>query len=150
MKKAAHYLNPKRNTKRKSISHSKREVQSKVAETDVLLEELEDDGVVVDRPTTRSECPVERPCPFVGCRYHLYLDITDTGNIKYNFYGIDPWELTPSCALDVADAGGSGLRSLTDIGRYMGLTRERVRQIEKSALENLKPHTDGSKDWNGD
>ncbi len=139
MKKASHFLNPKRNTKRKSISYSKREVEKERARTELTLEQLVDEGISIDRPKTRSECPVQRPCPFVGCRYHLYLDITDTGNIKFNFYGIEPWELKTSCALDVADNNSSGnLLSLTDIGRHMGLTRERVRQIEKTALKKLQ------------
>lgn len=147
LKKANHFLNPKRNSIRKSVSHSKREVSSARVATELTLDQLISEGVRVERPSFRNECPVERPCPFVGCRYHLYLDITDTGNIKYNFWPIEPWELKTSCALDVADLNSSGLLSLTDVGRYMGLTRERVRQIEKEGLEKLKAHTGNDHEW---
>lgn len=138
MKKAEDFLDPKKKSSRKSISHSKTEVRNKRVATQFILENLEDEGINTKRPTQRGECPVKRPCPFVGCKYHLYLDITDTGSIKYNFYDIEPWELTPTCALDIADDGGDELLSLTDIGEYIGLTRERVRQIEKQAIRKLK------------
>lgn len=150
MKKAANFLNPKRDSKRKSVNHSKKEVQAARPSTELTLEMLIDEGVRTARPRFRNECPVQRPCPFVGCRYHLYLDITETGNIKYNFYGIEPWELKTSCALDVADENSQDLLSLTDIGRYMGLTRERVRQIEKDALERLKQFTGDMNEWDED
>jgi RNA polymerase sigma factor (sigma-70 family) len=35
---------------------------------------------------------------------------------------------------------GGGGRSLQQIGRELGVTRERVRQIERSAMKRLKPH----------
>ncbi len=39
------------------------------------------------RPMARSECSqgeyADRPCPFVSCKYHLYLDVSErTGAIK--------------------------------------------------------------------
>lgn len=115
-------------------------------EADLTIEKLKEEGIRTSRPTCRQECPVVRPCPFVGCRYHLYLDITDGGNIKYNFYGIEPWDMQFSCALDLADSGELGL---TQIGHVMGLTRERVRQIEKDALAKLGAYVsqDGLWDW---
>lgn len=39
-----------------------------------------------------------------------------------------------SCALDVAE---SGEMTLEEVGALMNLTRERIRQIEKSALRKL-------------
>lgn len=100
------------------------------------------------RPTCRGDCAqVERPCPFVGCRHHLYLDVNEaTGSIKLNFPDIEPWELEESCALDLADAGGL---TLEDVGEVMNLTRERIRQIELEGLERLRrcvplrEHADG-------
>lgn len=89
-----------------------------------------------ERPRTRSECAGgPRPCPHVGCKHHLYLDVSPrTGAIKLNFPDLEPWELPQTCALDVADAGGA---TLEDVGAIMNLTRERVRQLEIVALARL-------------
>jgi hypothetical protein len=87
------------------------------------------------RPTTRGECERgERPCPFVSCQYHLYLDVSSHGSIKLNFPDLEPWEIPVTCALDVASDGGV---SLERIGSLINLTRERVRQLEESALRKL-------------
>lgn len=88
------------------------------------------------RPRTRAECAnVPRPCPYVSCRYHLYLDITFAGGIKYNHPEREPDELTESCALDVADRGGD---SLERVGELLNITHERVRQIEERAKARLR------------
>ena len=89
-----------------------------------------------DRPHTRADCSdAERPCPFVSCKHHLYLDVNpETGSIKLNFPGLNPWELTETCALDIASRGGV---VLGDVGRVMNLTRERIRQLEMMAMENM-------------
>ena len=42
--------------------------------------------------------------------------------------------MVETCALDVADRGRS---SLDEIGQLMGLTRERIRQIEVVALRKM-------------
>lgn len=89
----------------------------------------------VPRPRTRAECAaIEGPCPWVGCRHHLYLDVLPSGNIKLNFPDLEPDELEVSCALDVADVGGV---SLEQAGAYMNLTRERARQVQESGLGKL-------------
>ena len=64
--------------------------------------------VDIPRPTSREECRGEaRPCPWVACKHHLYLDINpETGSIKINFPDLEPWELKHTCALDVAERGG--------------------------------------------
>ena len=89
------------------------------------------------RPQNRSECAAgPRPCPFVACKHHLYLDINPrTGSIKINFPDLEPWELQHTCALDVADNGGL---TLEEIGLITNLTRERVRQVEVRGLLTLK------------
>jgi hypothetical protein len=91
----------------------------------------------VERPTTRSQCEEGmRPCPFVACKHHLYLDINPrTGSIKINFPDLEPWELQHTCALDVADNGGL---TLEEIGLITNLTRERVRQVEVRGLLTLR------------
>ncbi len=93
------------------------------------------------RPTQRSECiDGPRPCPFISCKYHLYLDVSPrTGSIKLNFPDLEVWEMSACCALDVADAGGT---TLEDVGSIMNLTRERIRQLEVKALDRLEALAD--------
>lgn len=96
--------------------------------------------VEIVRPETRGECQhgahAERPCPFVSCKHHLYLDVNDrTGSIKLNFPDLEVWELPETCALDIADRGGI---TLEEVGEIMNLTRERIRQLETRGLAKLK------------
>jgi hypothetical protein len=89
------------------------------------------------RPTSRSEClRGPRPCPFVGCRYNLYLDVWSNGNIKLNFPDLEPGEIPPhsSCALDVA---GDGPQTLDRVAEVLNVTRERLRQLQEQALARL-------------
>lgn len=89
------------------------------------------------RPRTRAACEGgERPCPYLSCRHHLYLDINQsTGSIKFNFPGLDVDEIGATCALDVADRGGV---TLEEIATAMNVTRERVRQMEGRALSRFR------------
>jgi hypothetical protein len=89
-----------------------------------------------ERPVVRADCVGgERPCPFVSCQHHLYLDVSArTGAIKLNFPDLDVWEMTETCALDVADRGGT---TLEEVGAIMNLTRERIRQVEVKGLARL-------------
>jgi hypothetical protein len=89
------------------------------------------------KPRTRVEClDGPRPCPFVSCKHHLYIDVSPrTGAIKLNFPDLEVWEMAESCALDVADRGGT---TLEDVGAIMNLTRERIRQVEVKALAKLE------------
>jgi hypothetical protein len=98
--------------------------------------ELELAELDAERPRTRGDCSNgERPCPWVRCKHHLYLDINpDTGSIKLNFPDLEPWELEQTCALDVAERGGI---TLEEIGLVMNLTRERIRQVETRGLLKL-------------
>ena len=93
--------------------------------------------VDIPRPAKRAECMDEmRPCPWVACKHHLYLDINpETGSIKINFPELEPWELKHTCALDVAERGGI---TLEEVGEIMNLTRERIRQVEVRGLLKLK------------
>lgn len=88
------------------------------------------------RPKTRADCVnVPRPCPFVSCRYNLYLDVSDNGRrIRINFKG-EPDEMPVSCALDLAE---DGPRGLIDVGQLIGTSKERARQVEEVAMEKLK------------
>jgi hypothetical protein len=93
------------------------------------------------KPRTRAECAEgPRPCPFVSCKHHLFIDVSPrTGAIKLNFPDLEVWDLGESCALDVADRGGT---TLEDVGAIMNLTRERIRQVEVKALAKLEALND--------
>ena len=99
----------------------------------LLYPEVDD----IVRPKTRAECAEgERPCPFVSCKHHLFLDVSArTGAIKLNFPDLEVWEMTETCALDVADRGGT---TLEEVGAIMNLTRERIRQVEVKGLAKLQ------------
>lgn len=91
----------------------------------------------IPRPQTRSDCATTpRPCPFVSCKYHLYLDVIPaTRSIKFNFPELEPTDMKESCALDVADRGGT---TLLDVATMLRLTRERIRQIEAKVLSRIR------------
>ncbi len=107
--------------------------------TKLTAEDIEDlkHLLTLKRPNKRSECKnLLRPCPFVSCKYHLYLDVNEeNGSIKINFPDRTIWDLKETCALDVAEKGGL---TLEEVGELMNLTRERVRQIESEATEILR------------
>lgn len=80
------------------------------------------------RPITRGECEkAPRPCPWVSCRYHLWTErlLSSSENI------FDMWQ-EDTCALDIA---ANGPHTLEETGRAVGLTRERARQIEVTAIK---------------
>lgn len=88
------------------------------------------------RPDTRGECLKEsRPCPWVMCKYHLYLDVGIKGSLKLNFPDLGPEEIPVTCSLDIADKGGT---TLDEVGNAMNLSRERIRQIEVKVIEKLQ------------
>jgi hypothetical protein len=90
------------------------------------------------RPKTRAECvAVPRPCPFIGCVHHLYLDKTKTGRLIVNFPDQDVLDLKHSCVLDVVDQYGP--MRLNEIGTILNVTQERVRQIVSTALKKARP-----------
>ncbi len=72
------------------------------------------------KPSTREDCEPgghngNRPCAWSSCFYHLDSNLA-------------------SCTLDVA---ARGTNTLEEIGDIFGLTRERIRQIERAALDKL-------------
>lgn len=93
-------------------------------------------GAEESRPRTRGDCAGgERPCPWVSCRHHLYLDVNPrTGSIKLNFPHLEVDEIPVTCSLDRADEGAVKLDIVAEL---MNVSRERVRQIEVVALRKL-------------
>lgn len=94
-------------------------------------------------PRTRGECADgPRPCPWVGCRHHLYLDVNeDTGSIRLTFPHLEVGEMKETCSLDVADRDHI---TLEQAGEMLNLTRERIRQIEVRGLIKLRTRPPGS------
>lgn len=83
-----------------------------------------------DRPKTRADCAsVPRPCPYVGCRYHLAIDVRRSGSLVI----ID--NLPESCALDVAEKGSHTLEA---VGELIGITRQGASQILEKAYAKLR------------
>lgn len=79
----------------------------------------------VERPKTRGDCAGgERPCPWVSCRYNTHLEVDSKGVITVRE------NAASSCVLDVADEGE---HTLEEVGEALGLVREAVRLIERSA-----------------
>ncbi len=81
-------------------------------------------------PARRAEC-IEgpRPCPWSTCRYHLRVERRGLQAAKADV-------TQETCALDLAERGGMKLQEVADV---LGVTRERVRQIELRALERIRP-----------
>ena len=81
----------------------------------------------------------------MGCRHHLYLDVHPvTGSLKLNFPHLEPWELERTCSLDEATAGP---KTLEEVGAKMNVTRERVRQVEREAMEGNPELVELAKIW---
>lgn len=89
-----------------------------------------------DRPKTRGDCAEGlRPCPFVGCRYHLALE-TKAGALRLSAESAAEMEqLEETCSLDVADRGPN---TLPEVASLLGVSRQRVSQVEIAALRKLK------------
>jgi hypothetical protein len=124
----------KRRGRRRSKTIARKQMmrERKTMQVDPKLLELAEQ----ERPRVRKEClQKERPCLFVSCKHHLYLDVNpETGSIKLNFPDKEVWELRETCALDVAERGGL---TLEEVGEILNLTRERIRQVEAAGLKKL-------------
>jgi hypothetical protein len=106
-----------------------------VAFTEITLDN-DDETPEMPRPKSREECKnVPRPCPYVTCRYNLYLDVRGDGVLRINFPDREPEEMLASCALDLSE---DGPRTLDAVAGLMGMSKERARQIEASAMQKLQ------------
>lgn len=91
---------------------------------------------VAGRPLVRADCEAgPRPCPWLGCRYHLGVDVTPAGGLHFTLPGGELEDLRETCALDVADRGAI---SLDELAAILGVTRARAVQVEQRALWRLR------------
>jgi hypothetical protein len=82
------------------------------------------------RPRTRGDCAsVPRPCPYVGCKYHLGVDVgrgpggSTAIVVREAFQDREPWDLRESAP--------SPLRR---IAHRLNITPERARQLQHAGL----------------
>ena len=91
-----------------------------------------------ERPRTRGECvDGPRPCPWVSCRHHLYLEVREhNGHLWRNHPAADPDELPESCSLDVADriAAEGRIAEWSEVGRALGISATAASDIGASAI----------------
>ena len=87
-----------------------------------------------------SDTPPD-PCPWVRCRWHLFLDVMPSGSLKFNWPGRDLTEIPATCALHEAARYGS-LR-LGEVGSRLNVCRERIRQIIDQAVERIRARVPG-------
>lgn len=90
----------------------------------------------IERPKTRADCEGgPRPCPFAACEFNLLVEVDETnGHLHFPFGTSDVTAIPESCWADIADRGGL---TLEEVGRAVGVTRERTRQIEERGLRKL-------------
>ena len=78
-----------------------------------------------DLPDCVDDGPPDARCAHIDCRYHL-------AHRDHWEHALHP---THDCAIDVANEGP---HTLDEVAAFLGLTGERVRQIEELAFEQLK------------
>lgn len=94
----------------------------------------DDHAALATRPKTWGECREQTgPCPWVSCRYHLGIDVTEHGRLL--LCDPEPTEMAEPCALRVATRGEL---TLSQVGVRLGVTRQRVEQLEHKAVRALK------------
>lgn len=77
---------------------------------------------------TRGACRRSpAPCQRGDCRYH-------TSELRHQNRELDQ-DRSETCALNLADRGGM---TLEEVGKFAGVTRERVRQLQAAALQSLE------------
>ena len=97
-------------------------------------------------PQTRADCKdMLRPCPYVSCRHHLFLDIASDGRLFMNTQADEADEdsivaeleaMQETCALDVADRGEH--LPLEDVADVMGVSHVAIHLVERRAADKLR------------
>ena len=109
-----------------------------------------------DRPKTRGDCSAgPRPCPWVGCRHHLFLNVTPKGTIQF-LEGSDVAALADmpdTCSLDVADRGPEEYANLgprlhmTAFGARLSGAKAIVRLHQGGSLDECAPNDAVETEW---
>lgn len=129
---------------KRKVQHRRKSRSKTIAPKRLTKEELRQAALLTledtERPVARETCRGGvRPCPWVSCKHHLYLDVNpETGSMKINFPHLNVWDMKHTCALDIADRGGT---TLEEVGEILNLTRERIRQVEVRGLSKLRSVT---------
>ncbi len=134
----------RRRNRRRSRMRSKTIAPKRLTKEELRMKEILSPYKLVPRPKSRKDCASGiRPCPFVSCRHHLFLDVNpEKGSLKLNFPDLEVWEMPETCSLDVSDRGGM---TLEEVGEILNLTRERIRQVEVRGLVKLKMNIDAER-----
>jgi hypothetical protein len=109
--------------------------------------ELAEAGILDQRPRTFREClAMTQPCGWVACRHHLALEVNPrTRTVKMNFPNQDVTDLAATCSLKVAAGVPEGqTMSLQAAGRFLNISMEMARLIERSALTKLRTRIEPS------
>lgn len=87
-------------------------------------------------PTCRAECAsIERPCNRYGCIHHAYPQTERAGRPHRGKHNeVTLVEREDSCVLDVAE---KGMTPRPVVGKKLGITKERVRQLEDRAMRKI-------------
>lgn len=95
------------------------------------------------KPKTRADCPpANEPCPYLNCRYHLWVDVTRKGEVRESrVFG----DLEHTCALNEVDKVGSDKSTLETVSQAMHCSRQRIDQLVQEALKKARRQV--SPDW---
>jgi len=107
------------------------------------------DASAFDRPATRADCiapggpHAQRPCPWLSCQHHALHVLAESHPVTRALLSptgdaegaVLAWLGTApvSCTLDAAETP----RTLDECGAVLGVTRERVRQIESKSIRAI-------------
>jgi len=99
-------------------------------------------------PATRADCPTERPCGHVRCRFHLWrVDGHDrrgrrTADGKHPATTLRPawadWPVPPSCTLDLVELAGRPGWNVIDMAHATGLEPSQFRDVAARAIAKLR------------
>ena len=98
------------------------------------------DDFEIPRPKTRGDClpggvNEQRPCPWASCKWHAIHLRADLETATPDEVVDELEAMADTCILDVADRSDA---TLEDVAAVLGVTRERIRQIEGKAERKLR------------